>query len=132
MLCARRNTCTAPSPVSGRLNCQAIQASGAVLWDREARRSEITGARVHRLAVLAGGRDAAPHLREAPGIDVAMESAVTNAFARRNPLERPLGQTMNIGVRFIVPDPTAVKIPGDDVTERCRSRDTWETDSRDA
>jgi hypothetical protein len=43
-------------PVPGICGSFAV---GAVVWDREARRSEVVGAAVHRLAVMSGGHSAA-------------------------------------------------------------------------
>ncbi|MCB2223268.1 MAG: hypothetical protein KQH83_03745 [Actinobacteria bacterium] len=42
-------------PIPGLCGSYAV---GAVVWDRERRRSEVVGAEVHRLAVLAGGHKA--------------------------------------------------------------------------
>jgi hypothetical protein len=57
-------------PIPGICGSYAV---GAVLWDREARRSEVVGEQVDRLGVLGRGRDA-PAARAGPGLTYAMES----------------------------------------------------------
>ena len=95
-------------PVPGICGSFAV---GAVVWDRESRRSEVVGAAVHRLGVLAKGKTAAIP-SGGPALDYAIESIpddepgsmLGHFHGRMRKAESRLAEDLGRGGHFVVAD----------------------------
>lgn len=95
-------------PVPGICGSYAV---GAVLWDRQARRSEVIGASVHRIGVLAKGRSAEIP-SGGPALSYSVESIagddpgalMAHFHGRMRRSESELAENLGKGGHFVVAD----------------------------